>query len=249
MFFETAAVLCAAAAVWVLFGSNQLRVLGLVAGVPEHAVGAEREAGKGAAARRSSGPWLGVFVGVAAAALLVALFGAVGGVVAAGTGAFLWFRSRERRKRPERLPVTDELPVLIGLLASGIRAGATLPACLTAVSGAARGGLGEELAAVSEQLRLGAEPALAWRRSALPEPLVEVGRDLARAAETGAPVADLLDRHVADLRRRSKARTTARIERMGVLVVAPLGLCFLPAFILVGVVPMAADLLTAALSY
>lgn len=249
MVLEVTAVLCTVAAVWILFGSNQRRMLGLVAGAPERDAGAERDAGKGAADRWSLGPWLRVFAGVAAAALLVALFGAVGGVVAAGAAAFLWFRSRERRKRPERLPVTDDLPVLIGLLASGIRAGVTLPACLTAVSGAARGGLGEELAAVSEQLRLGAEPALAWRRSALPEPLVEVGRDLARATETGAPVADLLDRHVADLRRQVKARTTARIERMGVLVVAPLGLCFLPAFILVGVVPMAADLLTAALSY
>jgi Flp pilus assembly protein TadB len=243
MVFEVVAVLCAVAAVWVLFGSEQRRMLKLVAGA------SERDAGRSASARRPLGPWLRLFAGMGAAALLVALFGAMGGLAAAGGGAFLWWRDRERRKRPERLPVTDDLPVLIGLIASGIRAGATLPACLTAVSGAARSALGEEIAAVSEQLRLGAEPALAWRRPALPEPLAEIGRDLARAAETGAPVADLLDRHVADLRRQVKARTTARIERMGVLVVAPLGLCFLPAFILIGVVPMAADLLTTALSY
>ncbi|MBB5493788.1 type II secretion system F family protein [Nocardiopsis metallicus] len=243
MVFEVAAVLCAVTAVWVLFGSNQRRVLRLVAAAPEH------DAGTRTSARRPLGPWLRLFAGLGAATLSVALLGAVGGLAAAGGGAFLWLRARERRRRPERLPVTDDLPVLIGLIASGIRAGVTLPACLTAVSGAARGGLGEEIAAVSEQLRLGAEPALAWRRQALPEPLAEVGRDLIRATETGAPVADQLDRHVADLRRQLKARTTARIERMGVLVVAPLGLCFLPAFILIGVVPMAADLLTTALSY
>lgn len=243
MVFEVVAVLCAVAAVWVLFGSDHRRLLGLVAGVPE------RGAGRRASARRPLGPRILLFAGVGAATLAVALFGAVGGLAAAGVGAFLGLRARERRRRPERLPVTDDLPVLIGLIASGIRAGVTLPTCLNAVAGAARGGLGEELAAVSEQLVLGAEPALAWRRPALPEPLAEVGRDLVRAAETGAPVADLLDRHVADLRRQLKARTTARIERMGVLVVAPLGLCFLPAFILIGVVPMAADLLTTALSY
>lgn len=258
MFFEVAAVLCAVAAVWALCGSDRSRALGLATGGMAGGTpgGLETAAGPGAAlgeaprstARRTARPWLRFLAGGAAATLLVALLGAVGGLVAVGGGAFLWLRARRARERPDRLPVTDDLPVLIGLIASGIRAGATVPACLTAVSGAARGGLGAELAAVSDRLRLGAEPVLAWQRSALPEPLVEVGRDLARAAETGAPVADLLDRHVADLRRRLRSQTTARIERLGVLVVAPLGLCFLPAFVLIGVVPMAAELLTEALS-
>lgn len=253
MFFEVAAVLCAVSAVWVLCGSDRRRVPGPVTGAEAGAgpggrfEGAGRVAGEDAR-RRSVRPWLRLLAGIGAAALLAALLGAVGVVAVVCGGAFLWLRVRRARERPERLPVTDDLPVLIGLIASGIRAGATVPACLTAVSGAARDGLGTELAAVSERLRLGSEPVLAWQRSALPEPLVEVGRDLARAAETGAPAADLLDRHVADLRRRLKARTTARIERLGVLVVAPLGLCFLPAFILIGVVPMAAELLTSALS-
>ncbi len=262
MYFEVAAVLCPVAAVWVLCGSDRRRALpGLADGgtdaAPRTASGARPSGGGGAGPaadtaeevrRRVVRPWPRVLAGFGAAALLVGLFGTVGVLAAVGVGAFLWVRARRARQRPERLPVTDDLPVLIGLVASGIRAGATVPACLTAVSGAARGGLGAELAAVSERLRLGSEPVLAWQRSALPEPLVEVGRDLARAAETGAPVADLLDRHVTDLRRELKVRTTARIERLGVLVVAPLGLCFLPAFILIGVVPMAAELLSTALS-
>jgi hypothetical protein len=37
-------------------------------------------------------------------------------------------------------------------------------------------------------------------------------------------------------------RAVARSQRVGVLVVAPLGLCFLPAFVLIGVVPLAAGL-------
>lgn len=262
MFFEVMTVLCAVAAVWVLCGSGGSRARGLVAGVGSSAragVRADVRAGgmKPVAVpgeeqtpdrQRAAGSWLRLFAGGAAATLLVALLGAVGGLLVAVVGAFLWWRARRAQGPPGRLPVTDDLPVLIGLIASGIRAGATVPACLTAVSGAARDSLGAELAAVSERLRLGAEPVLAWQRSALPEPLVEVGRDLARAAETGAPVADLLDRHVADLRRRLRSQTTARIERLGVLVVAPLGLCFLPAFVLIGVVPMAAELLTEALS-
>ena len=34
----------------------------------------------------------------------------------------------------------------------------------------------------------------------------------------------------------------ARAQRAGVLIAAPLGLCFLPAFVLVGIVPLVATL-------
>jgi Flp pilus assembly protein TadB len=180
-------------------------------------------------------------------AVAAAVAGPMGGLVAAGVGTALWVRARRGRSRPERLPVTADLPVVIGLLAAGVRAGANVQACLPPVARAVGGRLGTELSAVAERLRLGADPEQAWRRSALPAPLAAVGRDLARATDTGAPVADLLDRHVTDLRRTLRARATARVERLGVLVVAPLGLCFLPAFVLIGIVPMAAGLLAQAL--
>lgn len=237
MFFEVSTIVCTVAAVWVSFG-------------PAHPA-EQRTATPPRVGGPRVEPWVRVVpsaAAVMAVTAVTALSGAGAGVIVLVGALLLWWRGFRGRTGPDRLPVTGELPVLIGLLASGIRAGATLPACLTAVSGAARGRLGEELAAVSEQLRLGAEPAMAWRRSALPEPLMAVGRDLARAADTGAPVAELLDRHVRDLRRTLRARSTARIERLGVLVVAPLGLCFLPAFILVGLVPMAAELLGSALT-
>ncbi|MEV2279279.1 type II secretion system F family protein [Nocardiopsis sp. NPDC049922] len=188
-----------------------------------------------------------VLAGVLGVVAAVAVFGPVGGVVAAVVCVGAWVRGRRARGRSTALPVTADLPVVVGLLAAGVRAGGTVPACLAAVARSTRGRLGEELTVVAHRLRLGADPATAWRNPALPEPLVAVGRDLARAADTGAPVADLLDRHVADLRRALRAQALARMERLGVLVVAPLALCFLPAFVLIGIVPMAAELLTGAL--
>ena len=198
--------------------------------------------------KRPAGPAVRIAASAIAVVSVAAFLGVVAGTVVLGGVVWLWWRAARMRVDPGRLPITGDLPVLICLIGSGIRAGATLPACLTAVSDVARGPLGDELAAVAERLRLGAEPASAWRRSALPEPLVAVGRDLARAADTGAPVADLIERHVCDLRRSLRARATARVERLGVLVVAPLGLCFLPAFVLIGLVPMAAELLGSALT-
>lgn len=234
MFLAVAAV-SGAASVWVLLGGGPADGL--------------RSPSPVSAGRRLPVRQLGpVLAGTCLLTVGTVLFGVVGGVLAAGVCAALWARTRWRRGHsPTRLPVTSELPVVLGLLSSGVRAGATVPACLTAVSRAAGGGLGGELAAVSEQLRLGAAPADAWRRPALPEPLTAAGRDLARAADTGAPVAELLDRHAADLRRALRVRAVARVERLGVLVVAPLGLCFLPAFVLIGIVPMAAELLSRAL--
>ena len=193
-------------------------------------------------------PVLPVVTAGAAAVMAGTLFGPFGSVVAAACGIGWWVRTR-RKGRGERIELTGDIPVVIGLIAAGMRAGAPLVSCLTAVARAAPGRLGSELTVVADRLRLGAAPASAWSESAgvLPEPLVAVGRDLARAADTGAPVADLLDRHVADLHRELRSRATVRTERLGVLVVMPLALCFLPSFLLVGVVPMVVDLLSRSL--
>ncbi|WP_407940043.1 type II secretion system F family protein [Nocardiopsis coralli] len=216
---------------WLRNGSGQRRRLRSLTGDP--------------ARGRSFAPVVRAAAGAGAALAAVGTLGVFGGVVVLGVCGVLWWRLRRPRHR--RLPVTADLPVVVGLLAAGMRAGATLPSCLASVSRAARGELGAELAGVAERLRLGASPEAAWESPALPEPLVAVGQDLARAADTGAPVADLLDRHVVDLRRAWRARGVARVERLSVLVVAPLGLCFLPAFVLIGVVPVAAELLWSAL--
>ncbi|HJE59864.1 MAG TPA: type II secretion system F family protein [Nocardiopsis listeri] len=232
MFSEGLTVVCVVAAVWVLIPPRPDE---------EREIPPHRRV-------RPAGPVVRVVAATIAVVAVAGMLGPVAGATVLGGVLWVWWRGARARVDPGRLPLSADLPVLIGLIGSGIRAGATLPACLTAVSDAARGPLGDELAAVAERLRLGAEPASAWRRSALPEPLVAVGRDLARAADTGAPVADLLDRHVSDLRRSLRARATARVERLGVLVVAPLGLCFLPAFVLIGLVPMAAELLGSALA-
>lgn len=231
MVFMVCSALCAAGAAWLWTGAGERRRLRALAGTRRPV--------------RALGPVVRASGGACAALVAVAVLGVFGGVVVLGVCGLLWWRMH--RPRRQRLPATADLPVVVGLLAAGMRAGATLPSCLASVARAAHGELGRELAGVAERLRLGASPGAAWQSPALPEPLVAVGQDLVRAADTGAPVADLLDRHVVDLRRSWRARGVARVERLSVLVVAPLGLCFLPAFVLIGVVPVAAELLWSAL--
>lgn len=148
-----------------------------------------------------------------------------------------------RSDRVHRDRVESALPVAVDLLAAALRAGTPVNSALGTVAEAVGGPVGSELGAVAERLRLGADPSDAWPSAKGQTGLAELGRTLIRAGRTGAPVADVLDQFTADRRQANRARTAALAQRTGVLVVIPLGLCFLPAFVLIGVVPLAAGLL------
>jgi len=63
------------------------------------------------------------------------------------------------------------------------------------------------------------------------------GRAVVRAADSGAPVADALANLADDLRRDRLIDADEVARRVAVRSAGPLGLCFLPAFVLVGVTP------------
>ncbi|OEV29597.1 hypothetical protein AN219_15615, partial [Streptomyces nanshensis] len=54
----------------------------------------------------------------------------------------------------------------------------------------------------------------------------------------GAPAVDQVTRLTRELRARRARDASARARRAAVLVTGPLGLCFLPAFLAVGVAPV-----------
>ena len=67
---------------------------------------------------------------------------------------------------------------------------------------------------------------------------MHAARALARACDGGAPVATAVSRLAAEVRAEGRSAAEQAARRVGVLAVAPLGLCFLPAFVLLGVVPV-----------
>ncbi|MGE5763678.1 MAG: type II secretion system F family protein [Mycobacterium leprae] len=79
-------------------------------------------------------------------------------------------------------------------------------------------------------------------------PLAGLGRVLARVADTGAPLAAALGEAAREQRERATLTAEERARSAGVYAVAPLGLCFLPAFVLVGAVPVVAGLLATVVS-
>jgi len=70
---------------------------------------------------------------------------------------------------------------------------------------------------------------------------------LAMASASGAPAAELLRAEAETARRAAVADARARAERLGVSLMVPLGVCVLPAFIAVGVVPLMAAVVASTL--
>lgn len=129
-----------------------------------------------------------------------------------------------------------DLPVACDLLAVCLTAGTPVGAALAAVGGSVAGPLGERLVAVGGLYRLGAAPRQAWDGS--PPPVDALARVVVRAGESGSAVVPALQRLAGDLRSTEHSRVEAAVRRAGVWVLAPLGLCFLPAFLCLGVVPL-----------
>jgi pilus assembly protein TadC len=140
-----------------------------------------------------------------------------------------------------------ELPLALDLLRAGLVAGAGLPNALAAAGGAVRGPLSARLLDVARLLSLHASAETAWGNWLTDTQLAPVARALVRTWDSGAPVASLLGRLADDQREATRARAEAAVRRLGVRAVVPLGMCFLPAFVLVGVVPVVVGLAKTAL--
>jgi pilus assembly protein TadC len=98
--------------------------------------------------------------------------------------------------------------------------------------------VGERLARGAAEVRLGGEPVDAWRRLASLPGAQGLARLLERAGESGVPAAVPVGRLAAEARAEWARTATARARRAAVMVTAPVGLCFLPAFLAIGVLPV-----------
>jgi pilus assembly protein TadC len=176
---------------------------------------------------------------VAGVALWLLVGGPVGvalGAVGAILGPHLLGRLSDVES--DEAEVTRELPLALDLLAACLVGGAPAAAAVRAVAAALTGPCSARLSRVAAALEVGSPPADAWRALGEgPGPAGAAARALSRAADGGAPVAGAVLRVAADARREAGARAERAARRAGVLAVGPLGLCFLPAFLLLGVMP------------
>ncbi|MGK8521644.1 type II secretion system F family protein [Nocardia asteroides] len=154
-------------------------------------------------------------------------------------------RPAESSRRAKR--TTDPLAAasVLDLLAACLRAGLPMAQAARAVATEAPESLGAALRRAADLLALGADAAAAWdqvARDARGRPGAEEIESLARMARRSARSGSSLAAAVTELaeQRRSAVEdaAAARAERAGVLISGPLGLCFLPAFVCLGIVPV-----------
>lgn len=145
--------------------------------------------------------------------------------------------------RRERDVVRRDLPLLVLLLATALRGGAGAGTASRQVCAALPGPAADRLAIVADRLALGVDPERVWVALAADPELGALGRAMARAERTGAPVAAAVARLADDLATTSRAEVEDRARAVGVRAAVPLGLCLLPAFLLLGIVPLVASLI------
>jgi tight adherence protein B len=223
---------------------------------------AEAMAGPKASARMLKFlPLLGLVLGTLMGAdpLTVLFSGGVGSialVVGLGlmTAGQLWTAALIRAaSRP-----ASTAPLAAAVLAAALRAGLVLPSALIEVGAAWGGRLGDSLGSVGRALVAGQSWEAAWGaaptsapvRGAAGRPTVRVlddpsarlfealKRALAPVWQSGAEAGPLLEGVSQRFARSERRRLGQAAARLGVYLMAPLGLCYLPAFIALGLVPV-----------
>lgn len=139
----------------------------------------------------------------------------------------------------------SELADVADLLALVLSAGCGVVEALELVGAHYPGVLGRQLCSVAAAARWGLEEPAQWSTAA-PE-WSPVRGAFRLAAESGVPPAEVLSAAADDLRRAEAHRVEVAASKLGAKAVLPLGLAFLPAFVLTTVLPvvlmLAGDLL------
>lgn len=160
----------------------------------------------------------------------------IGLAVAASAGVFCLLR--RLRNRPPAASADETVPLVLTVAALLLRSGTPPGAALAAAARNCRSTSWVACEQVERRLAMGESAWRAWSGlSDMPE-LAAVGRAAVRATDSGAALADAWESVSDRLRAERRLAAEVRARKVGVRVLAPLGLCFLPSFICLGVVPM-----------
>ena len=180
------------------------------------------------------GGW--VFVGTTAGVVVAPVVAVVAWRVLAGAEP-----PGERRRREA---VARDLPHAVDLLAVLVESGRDPVDALARVCRALPGPAADRLQAVVDRTRVGSSPEHAWSAVEDDPALALLARAVVRSHTSGSPVATAIAHVAHELDEELAANQEDRARRVGVLAALPLGLCMLPAFMLLGIVPTVATLLS-----
>ena len=137
-----------------------------------------------------------------------------------------------RRRRTE---LQAALPLAVDLLAAALSAGLPVMEAVGEVARVIPGPLGDDLTQLEQLLRMGAGHHQLHSQEMTS--LAQVLGVLERSQRWGASASEELLRFARQMRMEQRRRGEAEVRKISVRTAGPLGLCFLPAFIALVVVP------------
>lgn len=165
-------------------------------------------------------------------------------------------RGDGRGSTPRRESVSDPLAgaAALDIFAVCLSAGMAVARAARVTASTAPPDLARVLGRAADLLALGADSAVAWsspEHEAADEQCTALLRLARRSADSGSALAAAVAELAAESRHQATAAASAAAERAGVIIAGPLGLCFLPSFVCLGIVPvvvgLAGDFFTAGL--
>lgn len=147
--------------------------------------------------------------------------------------------ARARDGPPNPLDCAADIELYAACLASGVTP-ALAAGTVAEVSAAAPAAW----SSVAAMLALGSPAETAWRPMVGLPHLEELARVARFSQATGSSLVNPCEDIASEVRSRSAEEATAAAERAGVFIALPLALCFLPAFLVLGLVPIVINLAT-----
>ena len=168
----------------------------------------------------------------------------LGPLVGAAVAAATWWLVR--RLTRARVPTPDPLALAAtwDLLAACLRAGLPVPTALTAVTDDLPEEPAKALRSAADLLAMGADPVDAWLPAMRCPSTAALARGARHTTRSGTALADVAATLATTVRDSAEDAAEAVAQRAGVLIAAPLGLCFLPTFVCLGVAPVVTGLAT-----
>lgn len=179
------------------------------------------------------------------AIVMVPMPGALAGGALAALGSYVVLgRLESRAARRRREALVGQQPEVLDLISAVQEAGSPLRLAAGEVAALAPEPSAAVLREVDARIGVGFSDAEAWQSLARDPIWGATARDLARSARTGEAVVETLQMSAERARAARRDHLNEKARTVAVKSVGPMMVCFLPAFILAGVVPIFAGILS-----
>lgn len=178
-----------------------------------------------------------VMLGAAVWSGVGGLSGLIVGIALAVVGVVIGRRTA-RVPRAARPSSPEQAALAADLLTAALDAGLPIGTALAATGSALGGNLGEALQDAAALQAVGADPTAATRALRTHPGGARLARALARAQDSGMAPGAVLAAAAQAERDRARSEQLSRAASAGAFAALPVGLLFLPAFVLVTVVPL-----------